>query len=44
MVLGTGKPKSMIPESREGVVLKANVDEAMEEGHWPDSQDRHCHS
>ena len=25
MVLGTGKPKSMVPESSEGLVLKTNI-------------------
>ena len=41
MVLETGKPKSMVPE---GFALKASIDEALEEGHQPDSQDRLCHS
>lgn len=44
MVLGTGKPKSTVPESSEGLMLKAKVDGAMDEGHWPDSQDTHCQS
>jgi hypothetical protein len=41
MVLGTGKPKSVVPELSDGLVLKANIDETVEEGHGPDSQDWH---